>query len=167
MDTFFNLLNCPLLDNRFVLDGNGRNYCNLKYYLKQDDGVKASLSSAALKELANGGGDKLMIRTISIPGELHGAPDPVAADILRKEPEQETFVRLEITPIGIPMFTFSYLCSLISQNTLTMPKIYVHFAFMPFTYYSMHMYLCINLLHAYLCLYICIWVKKENKKSLG
>lgn len=36
-----------------------------------------------------------------VSGDLHGVqPDPVAADILRKEPEQETFVRLRITPYG-------------------------------------------------------------------
>ncbi|XP_019052864.1 PREDICTED: AMP deaminase [Nelumbo nucifera] len=40
-----------------------------------------------------------MIRSHSVSGDLHGVqPDPVAADILRKEPEQETFVRLKITP---------------------------------------------------------------------
>ncbi|KAG1339076.1 AMP deaminase [Cocos nucifera] len=40
-----------------------------------------------------------MIRSHSVSGNMHGAqPDPVAADILRKEPEQETFVRLKITP---------------------------------------------------------------------
>ena len=43
-----------------------------------------------------------MIRSHSISGDLHGVqPDPIAADILRKEPEQETFARLKITPIGI------------------------------------------------------------------
>ncbi|KAL0338169.1 UNVERIFIED_CONTAM: AMP deaminase [Sesamum angustifolium] len=32
-------------------------------------------------------------------GDLHGVPpDPVAADILRKEPEQESFVQLRISP---------------------------------------------------------------------
>ncbi|RWW14880.1 hypothetical protein GW17_00021305 [Ensete ventricosum] len=42
-----------------------------------------------------------MIRSHSVSGDLHGVPpDPVAADILRKEPEQETFVRLKITPTG-------------------------------------------------------------------
>lgn len=51
------------------------------------------------------GGEKTaatVIRSHSIPGDLHGihAPDPVAADILRKEPEQETFVRLNVTPLG-------------------------------------------------------------------
>ncbi|KAK1396853.1 hypothetical protein POM88_006716 [Heracleum sosnowskyi] len=37
-----------------------------------------------------------MIRSYSVSGDLHGVqPDPVAADILRKEPEHETFVRLK------------------------------------------------------------------------
>ncbi|XP_051114017.1 AMP deaminase [Andrographis paniculata] len=44
-----------------------------------------------------------MIRSHSVSGDLHGVqPDPVAADILRKEPEQETFVRLNISPREIP-----------------------------------------------------------------
>ncbi|XP_074568208.1 putative AMP deaminase isoform X2 [Curcuma longa] len=44
-----------------------------------------------------------MIRSHSVSGNLHGVqPDPVAADILRKEPEQETFVRLNITPTERP-----------------------------------------------------------------
>ncbi|XP_043724276.1 AMP deaminase-like [Telopea speciosissima] len=44
-----------------------------------------------------------MIRSHSVSGDLHGVqPDPVAADILRKEPEQETFVRLNITPTEVP-----------------------------------------------------------------
>lgn len=43
-----------------------------------------------------------MIRSHSVAGDLHGVqPDPIAADILRKEPEQETFTRLKITPIGM------------------------------------------------------------------
>lgn len=43
-----------------------------------------------------------MIRSHSISGDLHGVqPDPIAADILRKEPEQETFIRLDISPAGI------------------------------------------------------------------
>lgn len=43
-----------------------------------------------------------IIRSHSISGDLHGihAPDPVAADILRKEPEQETYVKLNVDPIG-------------------------------------------------------------------
>lgn len=43
-----------------------------------------------------------MIRSHSISGDLHGVqPDPIAADILRKEPEQEIFARLRITPMGM------------------------------------------------------------------
>ncbi|KAF9680053.1 hypothetical protein SADUNF_Sadunf06G0080000 [Salix dunnii] len=44
-----------------------------------------------------------MIRSHSVSGDLHGVqPDPIAADILRKEPEQETFARLKISPIEMP-----------------------------------------------------------------
>ncbi|ONK62474.1 uncharacterized protein A4U43_C07F4260 [Asparagus officinalis] len=44
-----------------------------------------------------------MIRSHSVSGDLHGVqPDPVAADILRKEPEQETFVRMKISPGETP-----------------------------------------------------------------
>ncbi|XP_044508391.1 AMP deaminase-like [Mangifera indica] len=44
-----------------------------------------------------------MIRSHSVSGDLHGIqPDPIAADILRKEPEQETFAQLEITPTEVP-----------------------------------------------------------------
>ena len=42
-----------------------------------------------------------IIRSHSVSGDLHGVqPDPVAADILRKEPEQESFARLKISPTG-------------------------------------------------------------------
>lgn len=56
----------------------------------------AVLKAAADKSAAN------LIRSHSIAGDLHGihAPDPVAADILRKEPEQETYVKLNVSPIG-------------------------------------------------------------------
>ncbi|WCJ41166.1 villin putative [Euphorbia peplus] len=38
---------------------------------------------------------------------MHGVqPDPIAADILRKEPEHETFARLKIAPLGINSFLF-------------------------------------------------------------
>ncbi|KAJ4837674.1 hypothetical protein Tsubulata_013480 [Turnera subulata] len=44
-----------------------------------------------------------MIRSHSVSGDLHGVqPDPIAADILRKEPEQETFARLKIAPMEVP-----------------------------------------------------------------
>ena len=72
----------------------------------QVDGLVRPQSPSAEKPVAS------MVRSHSIGGEIHGihAPDPVAADILRKEPEQETFVRLNVTPIGmsaiIHTFTF-------------------------------------------------------------
>ena len=62
-----------------------------------------------------------MIRSHSVSGDLHGVPpDPVAADILRKEPEQETFVRLKITPTGMASFPsdfiyFIYFCCFCSS----------------------------------------------------
>ncbi|KAL8152601.1 hypothetical protein V2J09_010361 [Rumex salicifolius] len=44
-----------------------------------------------------------MIRSHSVSGDLHGVqPDPITADILRKEPEHETFVRLRISPYETP-----------------------------------------------------------------
>ncbi|MFS7976987.1 putative AMP deaminase [Helianthus anomalus] len=44
-----------------------------------------------------------LIRSHSVSGDLHGVqPYPVAADILRKEPEQETFVRLRISQYDTP-----------------------------------------------------------------
>ncbi|KAI3896545.1 hypothetical protein MKW92_043214 [Papaver armeniacum] len=44
-----------------------------------------------------------MIRSHSVSGDLHGVqPDPIAADILRKEPEHESFMRLKITPNEVP-----------------------------------------------------------------
>ncbi|KAF7845339.1 AMP deaminase [Senna tora] len=62
-----------------------------------------------LPDHVNANGEKVpiaasnMIRSHSISGDLHGVqPDPIAADILRKEPEQETFARLKITPIEAP-----------------------------------------------------------------
>ncbi|KAF6170403.1 hypothetical protein GIB67_014333 [Kingdonia uniflora] len=62
-----------------------------------------------LPDLINGNVEKnaiaaaSIIRSHSVSGDLHGVqPDPVAADILRKEPEQETFVRLKITPTEVP-----------------------------------------------------------------
>lgn len=66
---------------------------------------------------ANANGEKVpiklasLIRSHSVSGDLHGVqPDPVAADILRKEPEQETFVRLRISPYGIHISSLVYLC---------------------------------------------------------
>lgn len=60
-----------------------------------------------------------MIRSHSASGDLHGVqPDPVAADILRKEPEQETFVRMKISPVGMPpcLFNISFFVILNVHN---------------------------------------------------
>ncbi|MBA0651145.1 hypothetical protein Goklo_018509 [Gossypium klotzschianum] len=51
-----------------------------------------------------------MIRSHSVSGDLHGVPpDPIAADILRKEPEHETFARLNISPTGIDSLMYATL----------------------------------------------------------
>ncbi|KAG8374429.1 hypothetical protein BUALT_Bualt11G0130900 [Buddleja alternifolia] len=66
-----------------------------------------------------------MIRSHSVSGDLHGVqPDPVAADILRKEPEHETFVRLRISPTEIPSpDEVEVYCTL--QDCLEMRRSYV------------------------------------------
>ncbi|XP_073017538.1 AMP deaminase-like isoform X1 [Primulina eburnea] len=66
-----------------------------------------------------------IIRSHSVSGDLHGVqPDPVAADILRKEPEQETFVRLRISPTETPSADEAEVyCNL--QNCLEMRRGYV------------------------------------------
>ncbi|KAJ6303483.1 hypothetical protein OIU77_017375 [Salix suchowensis] len=62
-----------------------------------------------------------MIRSHSLSGVQ---PDPIAADILRKEPEQETFARLKISPMEVPSpdEVDSYI---ILQECLEMRKRYV------------------------------------------
>ncbi|MFQ6658431.1 hypothetical protein Gotur_027701 [Gossypium turneri] len=51
-----------------------------------------------------------MIRSHSVSGDLHGVPpDPIAADILRKEPEHEIFARLNISPTGIDSLMYAAL----------------------------------------------------------
>ncbi|KAK4418904.1 AMP deaminase [Sesamum alatum] len=60
------------------------------------ENINASVESKAMATPS-------MIRSHSVSGDLHGVPpDPVAADILRKEPEQESFVQLRISPTEIP-----------------------------------------------------------------
>ncbi|XP_022882371.1 AMP deaminase-like isoform X1 [Olea europaea var. sylvestris] len=66
--------------------------------------------NANVTDIVNENGEQMpiaasssMIRSHSVSGDLHGVqPDPVAADILRKEPEHETFVRLRIFPTEMP-----------------------------------------------------------------
>eukprot|EP00249_Psilotum_nudum_P014552 c24883_g1_i1 orf=498-3221(+) len=99
---------------------------------RKEEGVRKSVSPAAPTDLINGTGEQnamsgnILIRSHSIPGELHGmhAPDPVAADILRKEPEQETFVRLQIGPIDAPSTEEIEVC-LMLQECLALRQKYV------------------------------------------
>ncbi|KAF7825521.1 AMP deaminase [Senna tora] len=66
-----------------------------------------------------------MIRSHSASGDLHGVqPDPIAADILRKEPEHESFARLNITPIEAPS-TDEVEVYVVLQECLEMRKRYV------------------------------------------
>ncbi|URD80363.1 Adenosine/AMP deaminase [Musa troglodytarum] len=66
-----------------------------------------------------------MIRSHSVSGDLHGVPpDPVAADILRKEPEQETFVRLKITPTETPSADEAEVYKIL-QNCLELRETYI------------------------------------------
>ncbi|EFJ23750.1 hypothetical protein SELMODRAFT_174618 [Selaginella moellendorffii] len=54
-------------------------------------------------------------RPHSLADELLGAPDPVAADILRKEPQQETFVRMKVTPYDPPTAEEEEVCIVLQQ----------------------------------------------------
>jgi len=55
-----------------------------------------------------------MIRSHSATGSLHAPQlNPIAADILRKEPEHETFSKINITAVGMYHFfcPFIYLAA--------------------------------------------------------
>ncbi|ESW06805.1 hypothetical protein PHAVU_010G078200 [Phaseolus vulgaris] len=71
-------------------------------------GPEGKIPFETLPNHVNANGEQMtiapsMIRSHSVSGDLHGVqPDPIAADILRKEPEHETFTRLKITPIEAP-----------------------------------------------------------------
>lgn len=90
--------------------------CNCCLYLSVC--LQGSESKGALPNHVSGNGELIpivapsMIRSLSVSGDLHGVqPDPIAADILRKEPEQETFARLKITPSGSGLISsFADLC---------------------------------------------------------
>ncbi|XP_052155775.1 probable AMP deaminase [Oryza glaberrima] len=74
-------------------------------YLKMNGNVEGEQKGN--KVLENGAAAPLaaasLIRSHSISNDLHGVqPDPVAADILRKEPEQESFIKLLTAPHEIP-----------------------------------------------------------------
>ncbi|KAH8974528.1 hypothetical protein BDL97_01G106700 [Sphagnum fallax] len=97
----------------------------LRQRLKEDEPVVKVKSPTAAKIAAEKTAADLR-RTHSIPGDIHGmhAPDPVAADILRKEPEQETFVRLSVTPIEAPSAEEEEVCVLM-QECLALREKYV------------------------------------------
>ncbi|KAG5069111.1 hypothetical protein JHK85_001488 [Glycine max] len=71
-------------------------------------GPEGKIPFETLPNHVNANGEQMaitpsMIRSHSVSGDLHGVqPDPIAADILRKEPEHETFTRLRITPLEAP-----------------------------------------------------------------
>ncbi|XP_039128790.1 LOW QUALITY PROTEIN: AMP deaminase [Dioscorea cayenensis subsp. rotundata] len=66
-----------------------------------------------------------IIRSHSVSGDLHGVqPDPVAADILRKEPEQERFARLKISPTETPSVDEAEVYKIL-QNCLELRKSYI------------------------------------------
>jgi hypothetical protein len=73
----------------------------LEHYFEQEGEHRgnATMENGAAIPLAAKG----MVRSHSISNDLHGVqPDPVAADILRKEPEQESFIKLLTAPHGMP-----------------------------------------------------------------
>jgi hypothetical protein len=62
-----------------------------------------------------------MIRSHSATGSLHVPQlNPIAADILRKEPEHETFSKINITAVGMGHF-FIYLAAPFIVTTLLLP----------------------------------------------
>lgn len=91
-----NLTENAKLDTTYIhTNGNAGPECN-RLYENLPEHVKTNAEQMAITAPS-------MIRSHSVSGDLHGVqPDPIAADILRKEPEQETFARLKITPIEMP-----------------------------------------------------------------
>ncbi|KAK3135827.1 hypothetical protein QOZ80_5BG0423900 [Eleusine coracana subsp. coracana] len=74
-------------------------------YMNTNGNIEGEHKGSAVVE--NGSSTPLaaakMIRSHSISNDLHAVqPDPVAADILRKEPQQESFIKLFTAPKAIP-----------------------------------------------------------------
>ncbi|MCO5609500.1 hypothetical protein L7F22_063728 [Adiantum nelumboides] len=111
-------------------ESNGNSLMFSAALLTKEDGVKSTVPSAGvIKDNSHGSVERTgntMSRSHSIPGELHGihAPDPVAADILRKEPEQECYVRLQVEPIEAPSTEEEEVCRLM-QECLALREKYV------------------------------------------
>ncbi|PKA62695.1 AMP deaminase [Apostasia shenzhenica] len=84
------------IDNPYLLVNGDMGSDRNKLYQPIPDSISCNGDAKSLPSTS-------MIRSHSVSGDLHGVqPDPVAADILRKEPEQETFIRLKISPTETP-----------------------------------------------------------------
>lgn len=120
----------------------------LKYldlYLNVVQGPEIKALYRELPDHCKANGDQMalsassMIRSHSVSGDLHGThPDPIAADILRKEPEQETFVQLKIRPNGMLS------CILSSFSLLSESKLLFLFPVncLPHVHQSLHLIFC-------------------------
>nr|BAK00532.1 predicted protein [Hordeum vulgare subsp. vulgare] len=89
-------------DEDVVTKANGKSdngYVNTNGNLEGEHKGNSVVENGAATPLAA----KNMTRSHSISNDLHAVqPDPVAADILRKEPEQESFIKLLTAPHEIP-----------------------------------------------------------------
>ncbi|XP_078435283.1 AMP deaminase, putative / myoadenylate deaminase [Wolffia australiana] len=66
-----------------------------------------------------------VIRSHTVSGDLHSVqPDPVTADILRKEPEHENYIKLKITPTETPSADETEVF-MVLQECLKLRKAYV------------------------------------------
>lgn len=91
-----NMTDTAKLDTAYLhTNGNAGPECKTLYE-NLPDHIKANVEQLPIAASS-------MIRSHSVSGDLHGVqPDPIAADILRKEPEQENFARLKISPTEVP-----------------------------------------------------------------
>lgn len=98
--------------------------CELKIEITCMQGPEGKIPFETLPNHVNANGEQMaitpsMIRSHSVSGDLHGVqPDPIAADILRKEPEHETFTRLRITPLGMNSDMLLFLILLSAKKLL-------------------------------------------------
>ncbi|KAJ6845737.1 AMP deaminase-like [Iris pallida] len=89
-------VDAQLNDSYLHTNGDLRPECNSLFQAIPD----AITANCDIKPLA---ASASMIQSHSVSGDLHGVhPVPVAADILRREPEQATFVRMKISPSETP-----------------------------------------------------------------
>ncbi|KAH7299486.1 hypothetical protein KP509_24G014400 [Ceratopteris richardii] len=100
----------------------------------KEDSIKSTISAVASKDNANMSLERTgkpiertcnaMSKSHSIPGELHNihTSDPVTADILRKEPEQESYVHLHFEPFEAPSPEEEEVCRLMQECLLLRQK---------------------------------------------